>query len=59
MATYRIYKLNRDDKIAGPPEVVECCDDADALQQARKLVADFAVEVWEGNRRVGSVSAAD
>lgn len=52
MPHYRLYRLERDGHIRTPPLVVECGDDGAAVAEARKLLNDGDVEVWEGARLV-------
>jgi hypothetical protein len=35
MPEYRIYPLNWKDKIKGPPTIIECSDDNEAIEQAK------------------------
>jgi hypothetical protein len=39
-----------DGHIAGPPKVVDCVADEEALRHARNLVDGHAIEVWDGAR---------
>ena len=58
MGDYRIYLLDKSGKTTGPPYVVQCEDDDAVLILARGLPADDqAREIWEGARRVASISA--
>jgi hypothetical protein len=59
MNDYRIYKVDRSRKTTGPPYIVRCEDDDAALMLARLIADDQAREVWEGARRVASISAAE
>ena len=53
MTSYRIYVLNRQERIA-QSLVREHLNDDDALALAETARADYhAVEVWEGSRLVG------
>ena len=53
MNSYRLYLLNRQERIA-EALVREHLSDADALQGAEAVQGDHhAVEVWEGARLVG------
>jgi hypothetical protein len=56
MSDYRIYKLDKSGKTTGPPYIVQCEDDGAALILARLLADDQAREIWEGARRVASIS---
>jgi len=53
MNSYRLYVLNRQERIA-EALVREHASDADALRSAETVQGDHhAVEVWEGARLVG------
>jgi hypothetical protein len=52
MADYRIYVLSDDGHISGPPHVVVCNTDHEAIEQAIPYVNGDDVEIWEGKRRV-------
>lgn len=49
---YRIYALDEDGHIMRPSVVVECMTDTEALEAAKHQTNCFAVEVWQGSRRV-------
>jgi hypothetical protein len=36
----------------GCPEVVECCDDKEAVEKAMQLASGFDVEIWDHKRLV-------
>ena len=56
MSRYRLYFVDRNDRLIGPAQVLECPDDAHALAQAAKRQNRyFTVEVWHGQREVGVV----
>jgi hypothetical protein len=57
MGDYRIYKLDRSGKTTGPPYILRCEDDDAALILARLFADDQTREIWEGARRVASISA--
>jgi hypothetical protein len=52
MITYRICKIGRDGRFTGPPEVVECADDAEAVDKALQLTEGLDVEIWDHKRFV-------
>lgn len=53
MRAYRLYLLNREDRVADALEGV-FADDREALAKAEDTRKDFyAVEVWTGGRLVG------
>ena len=55
MADYRIYKLDKDGRIVGPPVVVNCEDDDAALIVAQQYVDGLAIELWADARRVAFI----
>jgi hypothetical protein len=61
MTDYRIYRIDLRGKAAGPPWIIWCENDAAALGKVQRHLGDFAegygVEIWEGSRRVSSISA--
>ena len=57
MGDYRVYTLDGSGKTTGPPYVVRCEDDDAALILAQRLADDHTREIWEGARRVATISA--
>jgi hypothetical protein len=53
MAQYRVYTLSEADRVSGPPLIIDCDDDAAAIERAAALVTDRILEVWDGARLVG------
>jgi hypothetical protein len=51
MPEYRAYTVDRDAHFIGFEPLV-CGDDAEAIEQAKRLVAAFDVELWCGPRLV-------
>ena len=45
--SYRIYTIGRGGHFLGCPEVVECCDDKEAVEKAMQLASGFDVEIWD------------
>ena len=56
MGDYRVYKLDKSGKATGPPYIVQCEDDDAALVLARRLADGQIREIWEGARRVATIS---
>ena len=54
---YKLYRLNKDGRVTGPPQIVRCEDDDAVLKEARKYVDGHAIEVWRYNNRVGLIPA--
>jgi hypothetical protein len=52
VAVYRVYILDQDGRVAGPPRILDCADDAEAVRQARQHLDGKVVEIWEAARRV-------
>jgi hypothetical protein len=51
MAEYRAYTVGTDGHFIGFTPLV-CTDDADAIEQAKQLLAGLVIEVWSGERMV-------
>ena len=52
MAEYRAYTVDRDGHFLGF-ELLVCANDAEAIEQAKRLViVDHAIELWSGARLV-------
>jgi len=51
MAEYRAYTLGRDEHFTGLEPLV-CADDAEAIEQAKRLVNGSDIELWSGDRLV-------
>jgi hypothetical protein len=52
MPIYRFYSVSSDGHIAAPPVVAEFPDDRAAIEAAKDLLNEKAIEVWEGPRVV-------
>ena len=52
MTDYRFYALDDSGKVSTPPVILKCDDDDEALSQAKNLVGEWPIEIWEGRRRV-------
>jgi hypothetical protein len=48
MRAYRVYVVTDDGDIAGPPHVIECADDQEAMGKAVQYTNGKAVELWDG-----------
>lgn len=55
MASYRVYKLDTNGKILGPPHIVDCDDDMSAITEAQAYVDGYDLEVWDLHRRVAVI----
>jgi hypothetical protein len=58
MPAYREYLLGSQGQILARSET-ECDDDVAALEHARKNVLLHPIEVWQGDRLVGTVHPGD
>jgi hypothetical protein len=47
MRAYRLYYLDLEGHISGPPEIVECSDDHAAIEAAKARANGKVVEVWD------------
>lgn len=56
MPHYRIYFLDRNGRIAGPPEVILCADDEEAKQTAQRYLDRKDIELWDGARMVDKIT---
>jgi hypothetical protein len=56
MPIFRLYFVDRNDRLIGPAQQFECADDAHALAKAaHRQNRHFTVEVWQEQREVGVV----
>jgi len=51
MAEYRAYTVGHDGHFIGFEPLV-CADDVDAIEQAKRLVDGYDIELWSGDRLV-------
>ena len=56
MPDYRLCFLNKDKRVMTHIERA-CEDDLSALEKARALAADYAIEIWQAERRVAIVES--
>ena len=56
MTDYRIYRLDKEGHVQGPPVIVSCEDDETAVAKAKQYVDG---EVWDLARRVAHVPSVD
>jgi hypothetical protein len=55
LIAYRLYRLDRDNRLNGPPQIFECEDDDAALIEARRYFEGHAIEIWRDDKRVGLI----
>jgi hypothetical protein len=60
MREYRVYSVVQGtNRIKGVPAVLVCKDDTEAVKQAKKMLDNLDIEVWEGARRVTRIEVPD
>ena len=52
MTQYRLYFLDWQNRVLGPPKILEAWDDQEAVDRARQFVDGYAVEVWDRARLI-------
>jgi hypothetical protein len=50
---YRFYVFEKNGHVTGPPIFYELPNDDAALEEAKKILNDRAIEVWRGVNKVG------
>jgi hypothetical protein len=55
MPRYRFYRIGDDGHILGMPDVVDCSDDADAIEKATARAITCEIDIWDLGRRVAIV----
>jgi hypothetical protein len=50
MPHYRVYFVADDGHISGPPHVIECADEQEAIGKAAQAANGKVVELWDGKR---------
>lgn len=57
MSLYRFYIFEKEGHIiAQPPAIYELPNDAAALQQAKKIIDDRAIEIWRYTSKIGRLN---
>jgi hypothetical protein len=59
MLHYRIYTVDIDGHISGPPSVANCGDDDEATRRAKNLLNGSDVELWDRARFVGRTRSTE
>jgi hypothetical protein len=49
---YKVYVLDSAGRISSPFKTIECADDNEALEQAKRYLSGSAVEVWQHNKLI-------
>jgi hypothetical protein len=52
MAKYRLYSVDRNGHVVGPPKVVACASDEAVISKVKTMVDGLGIEIWNGTRRV-------
>jgi hypothetical protein len=52
MPDYRFYSINKDGRIAAPAEIHALPNDEAAVKEAKTLLKEDTIEIWEGARIV-------
>jgi hypothetical protein len=55
MSEYRLQAVDKEGHSVGPLFIVTCGNDEQAIDRARKLKKDNAVEVWQAERLVTKI----
>jgi hypothetical protein len=58
MVEYRLFSIDRNNRIVGAPTVISCADDAHAVAKAKVSDLGSKVEVWPGSRVVAVLTRA-
>ena len=58
MAHYRLYFLNEGGSIWRAVDL-DCADDAAAMHEAGKHLSEWSLELWQGARMVGRLTAGE
>jgi hypothetical protein len=52
MPKYRAYKMDKEGRVLGLPDIITCNDDETAVKKAKPVGNGDQVEVWHGDRLV-------
>ena len=56
---YRLYRVDKDGLIQGPPAIIVCENDETAIAEAKRYVDGLAIEVWDRARRVALLPSTE
>jgi hypothetical protein len=59
MPDYRIFRLDDTGKTVGSSKRLNFKNDREAVREVRKTVNGATLEIWEGPRRIASISPND
>jgi hypothetical protein len=55
MPICRLYTLSDDGHISAPAAILDCEQDQEAIETAKRQVDGHAVELWDGARRIAKL----
>jgi hypothetical protein len=55
LPSYRIYFLNSEGHVDGPPIVIAGANDEEARQTAKQYIDGKDIELWDGERMVAKI----
>lgn len=59
MPEYRVFHLDDAGTVLGPSRTITAENDQEAIAQARRGLNCAVLEVWDGARRIATISAKD
>lgn len=59
MPDYRLYSMSSGNKAAGPPQIVQCASDQEAVAAGKGLLDRLDIEIWQGARVVARLKPSD
>lgn len=59
MAQYRLYSVDPNGHVVGPPKVLACASDEEVIGKVRSMLDGLNVEIWKGTRRVKKLVSKD
>jgi hypothetical protein len=51
-ARVSLYRIGKDNHLVGPPTLISCDTDDEAVAKARELCDPLDTELWDGKRRI-------
>jgi hypothetical protein len=59
MRDYRMFRLDAAGNILGPSKIITCENDQEVINKVRQVIGAETIEIWDGSRRVATVSASE
>jgi len=56
VSLYRVFPVDECRHVVGAPAIIDCSDDAAAVEQARKLQIGPAREIWDRERFIALIT---